>query len=81
MYESIANIQSPRSANESTEDDESIKGAKGKVKGMMDSLVKCMISPTSRWVTIAAIIRTFGGIAVATYLPLYYLKVYPDYKQ
>ena len=47
----------------------------------MDSLTKCMISPTSRWVTLAAIIRTFGGIAVATYLPLYYLKVYPDYKQ
>jgi predicted MFS family arabinose efflux permease len=40
-----------------------------------------MKSPTSRWVTIAAMMRTIAGIAVATFLPIYFLKVYPNNKE
>jgi MFS family permease len=40
-----------------------------------------MKSPTSRMITFGSMMRTFGGIAVATYLPLYFLRVYPEYKQ
>jgi predicted MFS family arabinose efflux permease len=36
--------------------------------------------PTARWVTIAGIMRTFAGISCATYLPIFFLKVYPTYK-
>ena len=39
-----------------------------------------MINPTSRWVTVAAMMRTFGSIAVATFLPIFFLKVYPNYR-
>lgn len=39
-----------------------------------------MQEPTSRWVTIASMMRTLAGIAVATFLPVYFLKVFPDYK-
>lgn len=39
-----------------------------------------MINPTSRWVTVAAMMRTFGSIAVATFLPIFFLKVYPSYR-
>jgi MFS family permease len=40
-----------------------------------------MKSPTSRWVTIAAMMRSLAGIAVATFLPVYFLKVFPNNKE
>lgn len=36
--------------------------------------------PTARWITIGSSVRTFGGIASAIYLPIYFLRVFPAYK-
>ena len=48
---------------------------------MKRTLTLVISNPTSRYVTLAAIMRTFGGIAVATYLPIYFLKVFPAYRE
>ena len=40
-----------------------------------------MKNPTCRWVLIGTIMRTIAGISAATYLPIYFLKVYPAFKQ
>lgn len=36
--------------------------------------------PTTRWVTFASMMRVLGSVAVSTYLPIFFLKVYPSYK-
>lgn len=36
--------------------------------------------PTARYVTMASMCRTFAGISCATYLPIFFLKVYPAFK-
>lgn len=36
--------------------------------------------PTTRWVTLASMMRVLGSVAVSTYLPIFFLKVYPSYK-
>jgi len=50
------------------------------LKDIVSPLINLMKEPTSRWVTIASMMRTLAGIAVATFLPIYFLKVFPDYK-
>ena len=52
----------------------------GFLKDIVNPLINLMKEPTSRWVTIASMMRTLAGIAVATFLPIYFLKVFPDYK-
>lgn len=47
---------------------------------MKRTLVIALKQPTARWVTVAAIMRTFAGISCATYLPIFFLKVYPAFK-
>ena len=47
---------------------------------MKATIIKIWKLPTPKWVTIGSFIRTFGGIASAIYLPIYFLKVYPAYK-
>ena len=37
-------------------------------------------SPTSRYATIAAALRSFGGVAITIYIPVFFQKVYPMYK-
>lgn len=36
--------------------------------------------PTTRWVTLASMVRIFASTTLATYLPIYFLKVYPSCK-
>ena len=38
------------------------------------------LSPTSRYATIAAALRSFGGVAITIYLPVFFQKVYPHFK-
>ena len=47
---------------------------------MLNPLINLMKEPTSRWVTIASMMRSLAGISVATFLPIYFLKVFPDFK-
>ena len=43
-------------------------------------MTQVLKQPTTRWITFATIVRTFGSVAVSTYLPIFFLKVYPSYK-
>ena len=47
---------------------------------MKRTILDLWTRPTAKWVTLGTFVRTFGGIASAVYLPIYFLKVYPDYK-
>ena len=47
---------------------------------MRNSIVKIWTRPIHRFMSIAAILRSFGGMAAATYLPIYFLKCFPAFK-
>jgi nitrate/nitrite transporter NarK len=47
---------------------------------MKSSVIKIWTRSTHRYTAIAAILRAFGGMAAATYLPIYFLKCFPAYK-
>ena len=47
---------------------------------MKRTLSLVLKKPTSRYVTLAAITRTFASMSVASYLPIFFLKVYPGFK-
>lgn len=49
-------------------------------KDMKETVINLWKRPTPTWITIGTFIRTFSGIASAIYLPIYFLKVYPQYK-
>jgi hypothetical protein len=50
-------------------------------KEIVNGLIEIVKNPTCRWVLLGTIMRTIAGISAATYLPIYFLKVYPDFKQ
>ena len=37
-------------------------------------------SPVSKWATLAAMMRTIGGVAVAAFLPVYFQQCFPTFK-
>ena len=43
----------------------------------LDSLLYIWKSPTCKWATISASLRSFGGMAVTCYLPVFFQKFYP----
>jgi len=47
---------------------------------MKSSILKIWTRPTHRYTAIAAILRSFGGMAAATYLPVYFLKCFPTFR-
>jgi predicted MFS family arabinose efflux permease len=57
-----------------------VESKQGFLKTMYRTLMITIKQPTARWVTIAAIMRTFAGISAATYLPIFFLKVYPSFR-
>lgn len=61
-------------------EDQNKSGIRGFFSNLKRTLTLVIENPTSRYVTLAAIMRTFGGISVATYLPIYFLKVFPAYR-
>ena len=77
MYETIN--QTPQEEDKSVKQKEPFSWKKVP-SNLYDTFSKVLINPTSRWVTVAACFRTLGGIAVATYLPIFFLKNYPEHK-
>lgn len=77
--EEITEYDARRSAEDKEEDNKPFR-AKDLVNDMKRTILDLWKRPTARWVTMGAFVRTFGGIASAVYLPIYFLKVYPDYK-
>ena len=50
------------------------------LKEMKSSIINIWRRPTHRYTAIAAILRSFGGMAAATYLPIYFLKCFPTFR-
>lgn len=48
--------------------------------GAKRTLFLVIKQPTSRYVVLATIMRTIAGISGSTFLPIYFLKVFPSYR-
>jgi MFS family permease len=53
------------------------KWAKGFLERFWSTLTVAIKEPTSRYVTIAAILRVLAGVSGSYFLPIYFMKVFP----
>lgn len=53
---------------------------KNLIKEITNGLIEIVKNSTCRLVLLRTIMRTISWISAATYLPIYFLKVYPDFK-
>ena len=63
-----------KSKEESTDE---VEDKRSTIRKIIDSTVNIMKNPVPRYITLAAVVRALGGMAVAAYIPVFFMKTYP----